>query len=124
VHRRTFIREAAISIAVMPVGVRRLQPRIDTQPRPDALIWDAMGELREEYDAALIYQNTVQFGKDLDRVDLFSRMGLRSCQLTYNTKNHVGVGCWEDGGWTADRGRGARDGAQPAAAVPRGDRLI
>lgn len=138
--------------------------------RPDALIWDAMGELREEYDAALLrdmlgsgmdaititlcdpkpegaealelavdsllqhdrflakhpeffikatsvadvdrarreqklavfylYQNTVQFGKDLDRVDLFHEMGLRSCQLTYNTKNHAGVGCWEEGGLT------------------------
>jgi membrane dipeptidase len=47
-----------------------------------------------------LYQNTVQFGKDLDRVDLFARMGLRSCQLTYNTKNHAGVGCWEEGGLT------------------------
>jgi membrane dipeptidase len=28
-------------------------------------------------------------------------MGLRSCQLTYNTRNQVGVGCWEDGGLTA-----------------------
>ena len=27
-------------------------------------------------------------------------MGLRSCQLTYNTKNHAGVGCWEEGGLT------------------------
>jgi membrane dipeptidase len=47
-----------------------------------------------------LYQNTVQFGNDLDRVDLFSRLGLRSCQLTYNTKNLVGVGCWEQGGLT------------------------
>ena len=152
----------------MHLGVRtRSMP---VQQRPDALIWDAMGELREEYDAALLrdmlgsgmdaititlcdpkpegaealelaidsllqhdrflakhpeffvkattvadverarrerklavfylYQNTVQFGTDLDRVDLFYRMGLRSCQLTYNTKNHAGVGCWEEGGLT------------------------
>jgi len=47
-----------------------------------------------------LYQNTVQFGKDLDRVDMFHGMGLRSCQLTYNTKNHAGVGCWEEGGLT------------------------
>lgn len=159
----------------MALAVMRLAPRaahgtpVD-QPRPDALIWDAMGELREEYDDALVrdmlasgmdaititlsdpkpegaealqlaidsllqydrflasrpalftrattvadvdrarrerklavfylYQNTVQFGKDLDRVDLFHRLGLRSCQLTYNTKNDVGVGCWEEGGIT------------------------
>lgn len=47
-----------------------------------------------------LYQNTVQFGTSLDRIDLFHRLGLRSCQMTYNTKNHVGVGCWEQGGIT------------------------
>jgi membrane dipeptidase len=47
-----------------------------------------------------LYQNTVQFGRDLDRVDVFHRLGLRACQLTYNTKNHAGVGCWEEGGLT------------------------
>lgn len=47
-----------------------------------------------------LYQNTVQFGRALDRIDLFHRLGLRSCQLTYNTRNDVGVGCWEAGGIT------------------------
>ena len=168
-NRRVFIRNASSSVAAMHIGVRIRTP--PAQQRPDALIWDAMGELREEYDAALLrdmlgsgmdaititlcdpkpegaealelaidsllqhdrflarhpeffvkatsvadvdrarrerklavfylYQNTVQFGKDLDRVDLFHRMGLRSCQLTYNTENHAGVGCWEEGGLTA-----------------------
>ena len=166
--RRTFVRNATTALAAMHLDVR---PRgTGSQQRPDALIWDAMGELREEYDAALLrdmlgsgmdaititlcdpkpegaealelaidsllqhdrylakhpeffvkatsvadvdrarrekklavfylYQNTVQFGTDLDRVDLFHGMGLRSCQLTYNTKNHAGVGCWEQGGLT------------------------
>jgi membrane dipeptidase len=169
VQRRTFVRTAALAVASIPIGSRDAR-RTMVQGRPDALIWDAMGELREEYDEALIramlgsgmdaititlcdpkpegaealelavdsllqhdrflarhpalfmkatsvadvdrarrerklavlylYQNTVQFGKDLDRVDLFHRMGLRSCQLTYNTKNHAGVGCWEQGGIT------------------------
>lgn len=55
---------------------------------------------RRERKLAVFYlfQNTVQFGRDLDRVDMFHRLGLRSCQLTYNTKNHAGVGCWETGG--------------------------
>src|SRR5687768_4581959 len=167
-NRRVFIRNASTSVVAMHLGVRT--GTVPAQQRPDALIWDAMGELREEYDAALLrdmlasgmdaititlcdpkpegaealelaidsllqhdrflakhpeffvkatsvadvdrarrerklavfylYQNTVQFGKDLDRVDLFHRMGLRSCQLTYNTKNHAGVGCWEEGGLT------------------------
>ncbi len=47
-----------------------------------------------------LYQNTVQFAHSHDRVALFYRMGLRSAQLTYNTRNHVGVGCWETGGVT------------------------
>jgi membrane dipeptidase len=138
--------------------------------RPDTLVMDAMGELRMEYEAALIrdmlasgldsititlcdpkavgaealalaidsllqhdrylaanpgffvkansvadlerarragkmavfylYQNTAQFGRELDRVDLFHRLGLRSCQLTYNARNDAGVGCWEEGGLT------------------------
>jgi membrane dipeptidase len=47
-----------------------------------------------------LFQNTVQFGRELDRVDLFHGLGLRSCQLTYNTRNEAGVGCWEEGGLT------------------------
>lgn len=168
-NRRNFLVSTSAAMAGAQLGIR---PRtLAAQQRPDALIWDAMGELREEYDAALLrdmlgsgmdaititlcdpkpegaealelavdsllqhdrfltkhpeffvkattvadverarrerklavfylYQNTVQFGTDLDRVDLFHRMGLRSCQLTYNTKNHAGVGCWEEGGLTA-----------------------
>ncbi len=45
-----------------------------------------------------LFQNSVQFGTSLDRIDMFHRLGLRSCQLTYNTKNAAGVGCWEEGG--------------------------
>ena len=40
-----------------------------------------------------LYQNAVQFGDDLDRVDMFHRLGLRSSQLTYNERNAFGVGC-------------------------------
>jgi membrane dipeptidase len=47
-----------------------------------------------------LYQNTAQFGRELERVDLFHRLGLRSCQLTYNDRNDAGAGCWEEGGLT------------------------
>jgi membrane dipeptidase len=47
-----------------------------------------------------LFQNTVQFGASLERIDLFHSLGLRSCELTYNTRNLVGVGCWEEGGVT------------------------
>jgi membrane dipeptidase len=170
--RRHFLTEFAAVVGAMHVGARQAAGAVKrVRPQgPDRLVWDAMGELREEYDASLIrqmlasgmdaititlcdpkpegaealelavdsllqydrflaahreffvratsitdvdraqregklavfylYQNTVQFGKDLDRVDLFHRMGLRSCQLTYNTRNLAGGGCWEEGGLT------------------------
>jgi membrane dipeptidase len=54
-----------------------------------------------------LYQNATQFDDDLDRVAMFQRLGLTSCQLTYNERNLVGVGCraeGDDGGLT-DFGR-------------------
>ena len=45
-----------------------------------------------------LYQNTTQFGSDLDRVDMFHRLGLRSAQLTYNEQNLSGTGCRVPGG--------------------------
>ncbi len=45
-----------------------------------------------------LYQNTTQFGSDLDRVDMFYRLGLRSAQLTYNETNLSGTGCRVPGG--------------------------
>ncbi len=50
-----------------------------------------------------LYQNSVQFGDDFDRVDMFYGLGLRSCQITYNERNRAGVGCraeGDDGGLT------------------------
>jgi membrane dipeptidase len=50
-----------------------------------------------------LYQNATQFDDDLDRVEMFYRLGLTSCQLTYNERNLVGVGCraeGDDGGLT------------------------
>lgn len=58
-----------------------------------------------------LYQNSTQFDQDLDRVDMFYRLGLRSCQLTYNDRNLAGVGCRaedDDGGLT-DFGRALID---------------
>ncbi|MBM3935132.1 MAG: hypothetical protein FJ319_12685 [SAR202 cluster bacterium] len=41
------------------------------------------------------FQDTVPFGSDLDRVEVFFNMGLRVVQLTYNLRNLVGDGCAE-----------------------------
>ena len=46
---------------------------------------------------ALFYQlqNTTPIHKDLDRVNMFYNLGLRSLQMTYNYQNYVGAGCRE-----------------------------
>jgi membrane dipeptidase len=41
------------------------------------------------------YQNATELQKDIDRVDLFYKLGVRSIQLTYNYQNYVGSGCRE-----------------------------
>ncbi len=164
--RRDFLQSASAA-ALAAYGFPRIaEARV--RPRdPSALIMDAMGELRPEYDASLIremlasgidsitvtlcdpkpvgaeglelavdglhiydrfiashpdlllkatmvsdviraresgrmavfylYQNAEQFGDDLDRVDTFYRLGVRSSQLTYNERNRVGVGCRAEG---------------------------
>ena len=59
---------------------------------------------RSEGKLALFYQfqNTTPIHKDLDRVDMFYNLGLRSLQLTYNYQNYVGTGCRDrnEGGLT------------------------
>jgi membrane dipeptidase len=41
------------------------------------------------------FQDTLAFGDDLDRIELFHNLGLRMVQLTYNLQNLVGDGCTE-----------------------------
>ncbi len=45
-----------------------------------------------------LFQNSTQFGRDLDRVKEFYDAGLRSSQLTYNYQNWAGSGCKEKNG--------------------------
>ncbi len=41
------------------------------------------------------WQNTFAIEGELDRLRLFRDLGVRFMQLTYNTQNLVGAGCWE-----------------------------
>jgi membrane dipeptidase len=41
------------------------------------------------------FQNTDMIDRDLSRVDMFYRLGIRIIQLTYNDRNYVGDGCLE-----------------------------
>ncbi|MCG8325335.1 MAG: dipeptidase [Thiotrichales bacterium] len=55
---------------------------------------------REQGKMALFYlfQNSTQFGRDLDNVDVFYGLGVRSSQITYNWQNWAGAGCNEENG--------------------------
>src|SRR5690606_27100387 len=46
------------------------------------------------------WQNSTGFGDNLDYVPVYAELGLRIVQLTYNTANFAGSGCYE----TVDRG--------------------
>ena len=56
------------------------------------------------------WQNTSAIDTDIRNLELFYDLGVRVVQLTYNTQNLVGSGCWEtnDGG-LSDFGRDAID---------------
>jgi membrane dipeptidase len=41
------------------------------------------------------FQNTDMIDRDLSRLDMFYRLGIRIVQLTYNDRNYVGDGCLE-----------------------------
>ena len=43
------------------------------------------------------FQNTDMIDRDINRVDMFYRLGIRIMQLTYNDRNLVGDGCLEPG---------------------------
>ena len=47
---------------------------------------------------AYLFQNSTQFGRDLNRVDVFYGLGVRSSQITYNFQNWAGAGCKEAAG--------------------------
>lgn len=55
---------------------------------------------RDEGRIAIFYlfQNSTQFGRELDNVDVFYGLGVRSSQITYNWQNWAGAGCDEESG--------------------------
>ena len=55
---------------------------------------------RQEGKMAVFYlaQNSTHFMRDLDNVEVFHNLGLRSSQITYNQQNWAGSGCKETNG--------------------------
>lgn len=50
---------------------------------------------QRKHGIVIDFQDTLAFGDDLDRIELFHHLGLRMVQLTYNLQNLVGDGCTE-----------------------------
>lgn len=59
-----------------------------------------IAKARAENKMAVFYltQNSTHFMRDIDNVDVFYNMGLRSSQITYNYQNWAGSGCKEING--------------------------
>jgi membrane dipeptidase len=64
--------------------------------RPILSVQDIRAAHREGRVGVILgWQNTSPLEDDLSRLRLFHELGLRVAQLTYNTQNHVGSGCYE-----------------------------
>jgi membrane dipeptidase len=93
---KTFEREA---LDVALEGIRSFDAWIDANPRQviKATSVADLDQARRDGKIAVFYliQNSTPFGKDLDMVDTFYGLGLRSVQVTYNFQNWAGSGCQE-----------------------------
>lgn len=93
---KTFEREA---LDAALEGIRSFDRWIDANPDQvlkASSIADADRALQEQKIAVFyLIQNSTPFGKDLDMVDTFYSLGLRSVQITYNYQNWAGAGCKE-----------------------------
>jgi membrane dipeptidase len=83
-------------------GVLEYDRLINKEPQfwMKATTVDDIARARAEGRIALFYlfQNSTQFGRDVDNVDVFYRLGVRSSQITYNYQNWAGAGCNETNG--------------------------
>jgi membrane dipeptidase len=80
-------------------GIAQARGIIDSLDGELKLILTA-NDIKETYEEGkrgliLDFQDTLAFGINLDRVDMFYHLGLRVVQLTYNLSNFVGDGCTE-----------------------------
>ncbi len=163
--KRTFLRNTALATAGLTFGLPQLNFSMQNPTPQSALVFDAMGEIRDVYTPELLkeildsglnaiavtlcdpksyelearelamrgiaqydtyiqkhpdllmkatsladidkaqkegklaifylFQNSTQFGRDLDQVDKFYDLGVRISQITYNHQNWAGAGCKE-----------------------------
>ncbi len=93
---KTFEREA---LDAALEGIRSFDAWIERNPRQvlKATSVADVDRAQREGKIAVFYliQNSTPFGKNLDIVDTFYGLGLRSVQITYNYQNWAGAGCKE-----------------------------
>ena len=93
---KTFEREA---LNAAMAGIRSFDAWIARNPKQvvKATSVADMDKAQRDGKIAVFYliQNSTPFGKDLDMVDTFYGLGLRSVQITYNYQNWAGAGCKE-----------------------------
>lgn len=93
---KTFERQA---LDVALEGIRSFDAWVERNPEQvvKATSVADLDQARRDNRIAVFYliQNSTPFGKDLDRVDTFRSLGLRSVQITYNYQNWAGAGCKE-----------------------------
>ena len=74
---------------------------IDTRPEILRLIRNGndltLAKKNHQMGLILGFQHTEMIGRNMDRLDMFHRLGVRIIQLTYNKRNYIGNGCLEPG---------------------------
>ncbi|QBJ96722.1 dipeptidase [Rhodococcus sp. ABRD24] len=75
---------------------RRLEENADLIVQARTVEDIAAAERENKTAVILGFQNSSPFESDLDLVSAFYEAGVRIAQLTYNTQNSAGAGCWED----------------------------
>jgi membrane dipeptidase len=80
-------------LAELAAWCRRL-PDVITQVRTVGDVAEAIENNRVGIFG--VFQNTTPIEGNIDRLALFHAVGVRMIQLTYNTQNDVGAGCYED----------------------------
>lgn len=84
------------NIAVMKTNIRNNSDLLSLVRHTDDIL-DA--QLKKKTGVILGFQNGQAFEDNLGYIEAFADMGVRVVQLTYNTQNLIGTGCYErDGG--------------------------
>ena len=79
----------------MAAWLRRFDERADTIVQATS-VKDILSAKETGKTGVIVgWQNAGPIENDLDRLELFHRLGVRIIQITYNERNLLGNGCWE-----------------------------